>query len=213
MLTISFGLGRKMSGRLGLILQAGTMGIWSCSLASQMPVLSVFSTITCMSNKKRVSFRPTHLLPGLIIAPGRVQMDPAKVSAVAEWPTPDSCKEVQQFLGFTNFYGRFIRGFNAIAAPLQARSRPSSAHPHSATLIHSSKAWWRLTLEGFGAVLSQRSELDGKMHPCTFLSRRLRSTRWALFFNHLHFRSSYRRGSRNIKPDTLSSIYQNPSSH
>ena len=27
--------------------------------------------------------------------------------------------------------------------------------------------------EGVGAVLSQRSERDGKMHPCAFLSRRL----------------------------------------
>ena len=57
---------------------------------------------------------------GFIIAPGKVQMDPAKVSAVAEWPTPDSRKKVQQFLGFANFYRRFIRSFREIAAPLHA---------------------------------------------------------------------------------------------
>ena len=57
---------------------------------------------------------------GFIVAPGRVQMDPAKVSAVADWPTPDSCKKVQQFLGF---YRWFIRSFSAIAAPLHAHSR------------------------------------------------------------------------------------------
>ena len=35
-----------------------------------------------------------------------------------ELPAPDSCKKVMQFLGFANFYRRFIRGFSALAAPL-----------------------------------------------------------------------------------------------
>ena len=52
---------------------------------------------------------------GFIVAPGRVQIDPAKVSAVAEWPTPVGHKKVQQFLRFAHFYRRFIRGFSAIA--------------------------------------------------------------------------------------------------
>ena len=47
-------------------------------------------------------------------------MDLAKVSTVAEWPTPDSCKKVQQFLRFAIFYRRFIRSFSSVAAPLHA---------------------------------------------------------------------------------------------
>ena len=46
---------------------------------------------------------------GVVISHNSVRMDPVKVSGVSEWPTPSSKKEVQSFLGFTNFYRRFIR--------------------------------------------------------------------------------------------------------
>ena len=44
-----------------------------------------------------------------------VKMDPAKVAGVAEWPTPSTKMKVQSFLGFTNFYQRFIEEFSHIA--------------------------------------------------------------------------------------------------
>jgi hypothetical protein len=47
-------------------------------------------------------------------------MDPAKVSAVTYWPGPGTRKQLQRFLGFANFYERFIRGFSSIASPLSA---------------------------------------------------------------------------------------------
>jgi hypothetical protein len=42
-------------------------------------------------------------------------MDPMKIAGVAGWLTPGSKKEVQSFLGFTNFYRRFIQGFSDLA--------------------------------------------------------------------------------------------------
>jgi hypothetical protein len=45
-------------------------------------------------------------------------MDPVKIAGVAKRPTLDSKKEVQFFLGFTNFYHRFIEGFSHLAHPL-----------------------------------------------------------------------------------------------
>jgi hypothetical protein len=45
-------------------------------------------------------------------------MDPVKVAGVAEWPVPKNKKEVQQFLGFTNFYRRFIQDFSHYACAM-----------------------------------------------------------------------------------------------
>jgi hypothetical protein len=41
-------------------------------------------------------------------------MDPVKVTGVATWSTPENKKDMQQFLGFTNIYQRFIWVFSDI---------------------------------------------------------------------------------------------------
>jgi len=55
---------------------------------------------------------------GLIIKPGNIEMDPDKVSAITLWEPPATKKQLQRFLGFANFYRRFIRNFSGIAKPL-----------------------------------------------------------------------------------------------
>ena len=45
-------------------------------------------------------------------------MSQNKVKDIVEWKEPQSVHEVQQFLGFANFYRRFIRGYSAVARPL-----------------------------------------------------------------------------------------------
>jgi len=55
---------------------------------------------------------------GLVVAHRSIAMDPIKVAGVAEWPVPKTKKELQSFLGFTNFYCRFIEGFLHHAKPL-----------------------------------------------------------------------------------------------
>ena len=60
---------------------------------------------------------------GMIIGKHGVRMDPSKVSAIQDWKTPSCIKDVQAFLGFSNFYWKFINGFGRIAAPLTALTR------------------------------------------------------------------------------------------
>ncbi len=52
---------------------------------------------------------------GYVISQEGVAMDESKVHAVLNWPLPSTIKELQRFLGFANFYRRFIRGFSSIA--------------------------------------------------------------------------------------------------
>jgi hypothetical protein len=52
---------------------------------------------------------------GVIILHNHIEMDPVKVTSVAAWPEPENKKDMQQFLGFTNFYQRFIQVFSDIA--------------------------------------------------------------------------------------------------
>jgi predicted aspartyl protease len=60
---------------------------------------------------------------GLIITTEGIRMDPAKVAAVKDWQVPANLKDVQAFLGFANFYRRFILGYSKIVAPLTALTK------------------------------------------------------------------------------------------
>ena len=55
---------------------------------------------------------------GVIIFHNSVAMDPVKIAGIAEWLAPMNKKEVQSFLGFTNFYRRFIKDFSEHVCPL-----------------------------------------------------------------------------------------------
>ena len=45
-------------------------------------------------------------------------MEDEKIKAVEQWSQPKLVRDIQVFLGFTNFYWRFILGFSRITAPL-----------------------------------------------------------------------------------------------
>jgi RNase H-like domain found in reverse transcriptase/Reverse transcriptase (RNA-dependent DNA polymerase) len=66
----------------------------------------------CEFNKSSVSFL------GHIVGANGLQMEEKKVEAVVNWPRPTNKVEGQSFLGFSNYYRRFIKGFSHMAAPL-----------------------------------------------------------------------------------------------
>lgn len=69
-------------------------------------------------NREKYEFHASNIcFFGYIIGPEGVAVDQENVATVTEWPTPKTMKELQRFLGFTNFYRRFIQGFISIMTP------------------------------------------------------------------------------------------------
>ncbi|THG98615.1 hypothetical protein EW145_g7397 [Phellinidium pouzarii] len=55
---------------------------------------------------------------GMIICPDNIHMDPIKLAGIQQWPEPHTVKQLCSFLGFCNFYRRFIPNYSSIAYPL-----------------------------------------------------------------------------------------------
>src|SRR5258705_2545421 len=99
--------------------------VYSCTLSDHWQIIhQVLSTLQeqrlflkpekCKFEHKEVKYLR------LVISKDHVAIDPTKVHGVTEWPTPTKVKEVQSFLGFVNFYRKFIRDFSDVTCPLYA---------------------------------------------------------------------------------------------
>ena len=128
----------------------------------------------------------------MIIGQGQVAMDPIKLTAIRNWKPPASVKGIQSFLGFANFYHKFIPNFSHVIAPLNlltwkdqlwawtplrqkafdtlhkafslgpVLSIPDVTHPFSIMTDTS--------LFAAGAVLLQ-DYTNGDSHPCAYFSK------------------------------------------
>ncbi|CAJ0965001.1 unnamed protein product [Ranitomeya imitator] len=143
----------------------------------------------CLFGVQKVSFL------GFIFSPSTIEMDPLKVQAIYDWTQPTSVKSLQKFLGFANFYRRFIANFSSVAKPLTDLTKKgadvvnwSSAAVEafqelkrrfsSAPVLCQPDVSLPFQVEvdaseiGAGAVLSQRSSDGSVMKPCAFFSRK-----------------------------------------
>lgn len=129
---------------------------------------------------------------GLKISPGCIAMDPVKVTGVTKWPTPQNVRHVNQFLGFCNFYRRFIADYADITHPLERLkhkdvrwcwgSEEQEAFDRLKSAFVSAPVLMMPDMEApfivetdasdfaMGAVLSQRDE-SGELRPVAFYSK------------------------------------------
>jgi len=147
------------------------------------------------ANPEKCSFHQSEVeYLGYLVSAAGIKMDPKKVSSVVDWAEPSSVPEIQTFLGFANFYRRFIKGFSSIAEPLtrllkkdqpfvfddkvrQAFSQLKQAFTTAPVLAHFQPDR-PSTIEtdasdfAIAAVLSQPDD-TGVLHPVAFHSRKL----------------------------------------
>jgi hypothetical protein len=69
-------------------------------------------------DKCEFEVQETKYLGFIIVAGKGIRMDPEKIKAIEDWEAPTSVKGVRGFLGFANFYRRFIKGYSDLVRPL-----------------------------------------------------------------------------------------------
>ena len=129
---------------------------------------------------------------GFILSKEGLKMDQSKVQTIQDWPEPRKVKDIQSFLGFANFYRRFISGYSDIVVPLTRLTRkgtpwnfgdsarasfealksafisaPVLTHwvPDQPIIVETDASDYAL-----GAILSILTE-SGEIHPVAFHSR------------------------------------------
>ena len=68
--------------------------------------------------KKCEFFRTKISYLGHIVSRNGIECDPKKVKAIENWQRPITVSDVRSYLGFTNYYRRFIHKYAQIAQPL-----------------------------------------------------------------------------------------------
>jgi hypothetical protein len=138
---------------------------------------------------------------GYIITPEGIHMDPAKVDSILSWPTRTCVLDIQTFIGFANFYRRFVKSYSRIIVPItnllkntvvfhwgtaanHAFKRLKKAFTTTPILSHfdpSRSAILETDVSDYadGGVVSQYDD-EGILHPCAFFQPEVHSGRTQL---------------------------------
>jgi hypothetical protein len=146
-----------------------------------------FKRSKCEFNVEKIS------ILGTVIGNGEARMEEEKIEGIKNWKVPTNVKGVESFLGFANFYRRFIKNFSIIAAPLNqlkgkdkewnwGEEQQKAFEEIKAAIISEpvlvlprDKGKFKVETDtsnfGIGAILSQQQ--NGFWHPIAFMSKTL----------------------------------------
>ena len=65
---------------------------------------------------------------GHIVGAIGIKPDPAKIASIADWPAPHTVHELRKFLGFTNYFRKFLQGYSQRTASLTNLLRKNKAY-------------------------------------------------------------------------------------
>ena len=146
----------------------------------------------CWFSKREIEFL------GLIISEDLITMDKGKVEAIRNWLEPKNKKELQQFLGFVNFYWWFVEGFAKIAKPLAKLTGKESwewtkeqqnafdgskakISKEITLIIPNDNGQFQIEVNAsdfaMGGILSQHQK-DDTWRPVAFISKSFNSAKW-----------------------------------
>ena len=145
-------------------------------------------------------FRDRIAYLGHIVSKEGIEVDPSKITAIQKWPRPNTVTDVRSFLGFTNYYRKFMHQYAQISKPLNDLTSGENAkrknktvewtEEHQKSFDHlkdlSTKSpilayanykkpfivYTDASEKGLGAVLSQKQE-NGKESAIAFASHSL----------------------------------------
>uniref|UniRef100_A0A0W0FJH8 Reverse transcriptase-rnase h-integrase n=1 Tax=Moniliophthora roreri TaxID=221103 RepID=A0A0W0FJH8_MONRR len=137
------------------------------------------------------------LFLGMVITPGHILMDKTKLAGIKDWEAPKTIKGVRSFLGFVNFYRKFIGKYAELARPLHELTKKNTKFEWTkprdiAFNVLKAKFLQRPILQmpdnekpfvieadaskwATGAVLKQLGS-DGELHPCGYISHAFTAT-------------------------------------
>src|SRR5277367_5336065 len=129
---------------------------------------------------------------GFIISTDGIEADPEKTSVIDNWEPPKTVKGVQSFLGFCNFYRRFIQNYGRVARPLNQLTHKNHPFKFDASCERAFKELKRRLVSApllvhfdpdrpsrmetdasdgvIAGVLSQQ-QLNGEWHPVAYYSK------------------------------------------
>ena len=146
---------------------------------------------------KKCKFGTSHIdYLGMILLSGHIEMHPTKLNGLRNWPTPTKVKDVYYFLGFTNFYRKFIGDYSNITHPLLDPTKKDAPWSWNNScqntfnrlkncfltkpVLHLPDISKPFTIATdaskymSGGVLLQ-TDSNGEWHPCSYLSQSFRS--------------------------------------